>query len=380
MSYYERDPEGKLVPVSDVPIEAIQLMERVDDDAIVHRMTTGIASTAFIYRYPIQTKQGVKEIIGISADGADEIATMRRNIEVLPDARVDKDSDPDYIYGMVRVKDIANNVTLLGVGRQCKYQIGTGNIPDHDRIDEHAFVKAITKATRNGILHLTSEEIIIGIINAFDKSGKSKQFKPPSVEVEAEKPKATAVVAPPVPTPAPAPSPTVTAEIVAAQQERLKELRMQVHSRFERDLGVGVDKRKVMLKEKFGADSLLDLNEQQLRDCLLWIEEFIQQKTITPPAPAPPAAEGKATQITALGFENEAEQGILRGRLYHMLTDQNQLGLKPDEAKGFIAKKGYKSTSEMTKAVFLEIIKEVDGLIKTKQAPAPELPIDEPSF
>lgn len=385
MSYYERGAGGQLVPTTDwLPDEAVRMMERYDDDAIVQRLTTGIASEEFIYRFPIKTKDGIKEVFGVSADGASELALMIGNVEVLPDARVDKDSDPEYIYGMVRAKDVSRNVILLGVGRQCKYQIGKGNLPDHDRMDEHAFVKAITKAQRNAILHLASQEIVMRIINTFDKSGKSKQLRPPSLDVEKERP------APQVKPPAPAavvpqarpssdatgaPTPIPAAAAIAEQQEKLKKLRMQVHNRFQTDLGIGLEKRKTMLKDRFGKDSLTELNEQQLKECLSWIEEMIGDT----PAPTPPATpavkvqQEQPVQATMgegnLGFESADEQGKLRGTLYSTLTSPKQLNLKDEEAKKFIADRGYSSSLIIPKDRLLEIIKEATELIKAKQIP-----------
>lgn len=70
MPYYERDAEGKLVPITgEVPEGIVQAIDRYDEAAIVHRMTTGIASEEFIYHYPIKTKTGVKEIVGIQPMG-----------------------------------------------------------------------------------------------------------------------------------------------------------------------------------------------------------------------------------------------------------------------------------------------------------------------
>ena len=389
MAFYERGEDGKIMLATEVPEEAIRLIESMDDKAVIQRMTSGIAGDVFIYRYSIKTKTGTKEIIGISTDGAYELAnTHIRNIETLSDVRLDKDSDPDYIYAMVRVRSHSTNVTLLGVGRQCKFMMDSGNVPIRGRINEHAFVAAISKAQRNGILHHADQEVIVEIIDSWSKTGKSRQLKPPSLDVEPEKPNAPVATPPPTiptttgtppPTVAPTTSaPTITPDQITAQQERLKNLRMDVHARFEKDLGIGVDKRKVMLKEKFSVDSLLDLNEQQLKDCLAWIEELIREKSKAPPVAKPPAENGKTARVTALGFESETEQNTLRGRLYHMLTDQNQLGLNDEEAKELITNKDYGSTSEISREALLEIIKEVDSLIKAKQSPAPELPLEEP--
>jgi len=287
---------------------------------------------------------------------------MLGNIEVLPDIKVDKDSDPDYFYVMVRAKDLIRNVTLLGTGRACKYQLGKGNQPDHDRPNEWAFVISVSKAQRNAILHLTAEEIIIKIVNNWVKMGKTKQIIPPKLEVEE---KAIA------PTTTLAPTPTVTPQLVAEQEERLKKLRMQVHNMFQTQLGIGIDERKKILKEKFNAGSLTDLNEQQLRDCLSYIEEQIQERTIAPPAklPIPITEVTKDDVAKSLGFESLDEQSKLRGRLYTMLTSPNQLNLRADEAKKFITDRKFTTTNEIPKARLLEIIQEVNELIRAKQTP-----------
>jgi len=374
--YHAREEGGQLVPVSEIPEEAMRAIERYDDEAIAQRLVTGIASGVFIYSYPIKTATGTKQIIGISTVGADEIALMLGNIEVLPDVRVDKDSDPDYIYGMVRARDVARNVTLLGVGRHCKYQIGKGNVPDHDRINEHAFVACISKGQRNAILHLTSEEIIIKAIDTFEKRGKLGRIAPPTLEVEETPPQPHGPARPITPTviespTAVTPPSTVTEEAIADQQEKLKQLRLQVHNKFQTDLGIGVEKRKEMLGGKFGVSSLTDLSEQQLRECLSWVEEMIQQRTAKPGVAAPSAAPPTNTEVRAkeLGFESSSEQNQLRGRLYSVLTSPNQLNLKDEEAKKFITDRGIISTSEISKTGILELIKEANELVKAKQTP-----------
>lgn len=369
--YHARDEGGQLVPAGEIPEEAIRAIERYDDEAIAQRLVTGIASGVFIYSYPIKTATGTKQIIGISTVGADEIALMLGNIEVLPDVRVDKDSDPDYIYGMVRARDVARNVTLLGVGRHCKYQIGKGNVPDHDRINEHAFVACISKGQRNAILHLTSEEIIIKAIDTFEKRGKIGKITPPKLEVDEETPAPTPAPAPSPHPSAVAPAPTVTEQAVAEQQDKLKQLRLQVHNKFQTDLGIGVEKRKEMLGGKFGVNSLTDLTEQQLRDCLSWVEEMIEGKSKAPPTTPPTAAPPTNTDARAkeLGFDSDNEQNQLRGRLYSILTSPNQLNLKDEEAKKFITDRGIVSTSEISKTGILELIKETNELVKAKQTP-----------
>jgi len=367
MSFYERDAEGKLVPIGEVPDEAIRAIERFDEEAIAHRLTTGIASDAFIYHYPIKTATGVKEIVGISTDGADEIAHQLGNIEVLQDIRVDKDSDPDYIYVMVRAKDLIRNVTLLGTGRACKYQMGRGNQPDHERLNEWAFVSSVSKAQRNAILRHTPEEVIVKIINLWSQKGKSKQLRPPPLETEPESRGATPVSAPaPATGTGPAPVTAAMAAQVTEQQERLKKLRMEVHNKFQTDLGIGVEKRKEILSKKFGVDSLTGLNEQQLIECKVLVEEMIAQKTVAP-ATKPAPTVSKAME---LDFGSADEQNKLRGMLYTVLTSPDQLGLKNEEAKKFVTDRGFASTSDVPKDRLLEMINEANELVQIKQAPS----------
>lgn len=418
MPVYEQKEDGSLAVMSggEELDEAIRGIERADDNAIVQRMTTGLGSKAFLYDFPIRTSEGMKHVIGISSAGADEMAKQLGNMEALNDVRLDKDSDPDYIYAMVRVKDLIRNVTLIGVGRQCKFVVGKGNAPDHDRMDEHAFVKAITKGQRNGILHHVSEDIVIKIIDTYLKQGKSERIIPPTVGTEVAKvnpvarpaqppvqpPKqpVTPVVKPPVapPATAPAANPTAStpqaaaipadinaamAKAVAEQQERLKNLRVDVNNRFMRDLSFTRERRQQVCKESGLPESLTDMNEEQLKKAMSIADDMVNasinkmnSKTAAAPAPAAveptdvvnPVVVPVATQpFAVLGFESAEEQTRTRGRLYTLLTDPEQLGLTGDEAKKFIGDRGYTSSSAIPKDKLTEMVEEVNTLIETKK-------------
>jgi len=409
MALYE-EVDGKIVPfIGDLSDEAMRYIERADDEAIVQRMTTGLGADAFIYHFAIQTNTGPKDVVGISSSGADEMAKMLGNLESLNDVRLDKDSDPDYIYAMVRVKDLIRNVTLLGVGRQCKYQVGKGNAPDHARMDEHAFVKAITKGQRNGILHHVSEDIVLKIINTFKTQGKERRIAPPKLETEETRP---AVRTPPAQAPKPAAAPvakpvvavqsTVVAEApvtqtdteklaaqVAAQQEKLKNLRVNVHNRFQTDLGINQDKRREILKKEIGIESLTEMNEEQLNKALdianNMVNERIEKMNADiearkkAPAAAPIVQEDKKEVITpedtrpvyvVLGYESQDEQDRLRGRLYTLLTAPEQLALKPEEAKKYITDRNFASAAVIPKDKFNAIIAEVTDIIEAKKTPS----------
>lgn len=372
MTYYQRGEGGEITPVGDeLPEGVVRAIEIYDEKTIIQRMTTGIAAKSFIYQYPIKTATGTKEIIGISTDGADELALMTGNIEVLPDIKIDKDSDPDYIYTIVRAKNLIRNVTLLGTGRTCKFQMDKGNKPDPDRLNEWAFVSSVSKAQRNAILRLIDEEVKINIVRAWEKGGKSTQIKPPTLSVETDKPPVSYKPQPPAPAPS-AVIPHVSTEQneIDEQQEKLKKLRMEVHNRFQRDLGIGINERKEILRNKFGVESLTDMSENQLRSCLSHIEELIQKRTVAPVSLPPVAASVEKKTDEGLGFDNSDEQNRLRGRLFTMLTSPSELNLKQEEAKQFIVDRGYTSSSEIPKQNLLAIIQEVSELIKAKQTPS----------
>lgn len=426
MPYYEENQSGTIVPlVGDVPDDAIRSIERADDDAIVQRMTSGFGADAFIYKFTIRTSDGPKDVIGISSAGADEMAKMLGNMETLNDARIDKDSDPDYIYAMVRVKDMIRNVILMGVGRQCKYQVGKGNLPDHDRMDEHAFVKALTKGQRNGILHHVSEDTVLKIINTFKTQGKDRRIAPPRMETSGQtgRPPATTAVttkAPPqttqqvrTPPPAQQSSTPVTAEApkspspsdadamakqIAAQQEKLKGLRVDVNNRFQTDLGMTREQRQKICKEAGLPESLTEMTEEQLKKAWAIADTMVQEKInkmnsqiearrqveaaakssgqseeaqtelpTTQPVVAPPSGDKPAYE--AMGFESKDEQDRLVGRLYTLLTAPEQLALKLEEAKKFVTDRGFTSSRLIPKDKLTAIIEEVASIIEAKKTP-----------
>ncbi len=396
-----------------VSSEAIEAIERADSDAIVQSMTSGAATEAYTYRFQISGK----DVIGISATGADKMAKLMGNIEVL-DVKLDKDSDPDYIYAMVRVKDLDRNVTLIGVGRQCKYIVGKRNEPDRTRIDEHAFVKAITKAQRNGILHHADEEAVAQIIKLAVTNKRDQRLAPPVVTINPSQPqqaKASTLAA--------QPHPTVTAEQLEAQKQRMERARLRIQNKIEIDLGKSAQYLKEFLTKKYGPgiEKLDQLSEAQLGEMDKIADAALAKKKAAaqaqsapvaakpvsaPVAPAPvvkpaepvPAASTPATAPVAevkvgsapavpvvapvpapavpvvapvpahavpvavnpkeLGFADEAEQKQLIQQFYYILSDKGKLGLTVDQSKKFINDRGFPNTKAMTKAAILSGIQE----------------------
>lgn len=307
--YEQKGKEGQLVPMTgEVPQEALLAIERADEGAIIRSLTGEFGAENFMYSYPIKGGQ----VYGIGTDGAKEIARMTGNLEVLPDVKFDKDSDPDYIYAMVRARNLVNNVTLLGVGRQCKYYLSEGNIPT-DRINEYAFVIAVSKAQRNVILSLANQETIAKIVQTFVDHKKTKQA-PPAYGKS-----------------------TTTAKAKPAKAEdTLKKLRQQVAIEWDKT-GKSDDERKEWQGKEYGVESMTELDADQLNDMLAKIKDMQPD----------------------LGFSSPAEQNQMRKQLFSLLTE---IGYDTDDKKKeYLAKKKITHTGRLTRDELEKLIQEVQG-------------------
>ena len=250
---YEKSEKGALVPATgEIPEEAITAIERADEDTIVERLTRVDAQPFFAYCYPVKTKDGIKDIIGIGVDGAKEIARQLCNIRVSTELRIE-DRD-DRLYSVVPVTDLSRNVTLLGVASQSKYILGEGWAPT-DRLDEHAFVKSVNKAQRNGILAIAPQLAIADIIAKLDPRAIKRLSGPPSTS------RLPAVIKGPV----------KKTEPEESQQEReIKSLRQQLHVKWDelRKLDAEVGDKKDWLKERYKAESSVELSLEQLKEAI----------------------------------------------------------------------------------------------------------------
>ena len=396
MTYHERDKSGALVPAGLLPQEFLQMAESMDDNVIIQRMTTGSASEAFYYKYPMSSAEGKKEIIGVSVDGADELANMVGNLKTLTmEIRVDKDSDPDYCYAMVPVLNVTRNTVLVGVGRACKFVVGKNNVPQRDKNDDHWFVKAIGKGQRNGILKHIPEEIITQAVAAWSQvKGRSRTFiqdgeRPAIAPIPAAQKPTPAPAQAPKQTPPPAPAAIITPppaqapalDAVAEAQRQMNLLRIQVHDKFQKQLGISTEDRAKMLLAKIGTGALAEMSVQQLKDSNAYADELIKEKGVSQTADK--VANADVIPVS-LGFTNAAEQKQLAQALYGLLVKPDGLDLNKEAASAFINSRGVVKSTEATKAKILEMTKEANTLIEVKKraALAPQQPIDDsnPAF
>ncbi len=413
MAFYEQKPDGTVQTFQgDVPQEAIQIMDSMDEAQIIANMTTGTGTDVLFYRFPIRQGDGSsKEVIGISVEGGYEIASGIRNLEVLNDYKVDKESDPDYIYVGLRVRNLATNNTLLGMGRACKFVVGKGFKPDRERLDDTAFVKAVSKAQRNGILHHADQRMLAKLIEEWSKGGKGKLLQAPQVRTDNQKPavvqpvqRAAAPASAPTPAPTPAtpppatsiptPAPAITSDpgtaaaisdAIKDAEARIKKLRVEIHNLFQNDLGINQEKRKEVITEMFKAcnpvpNSLTDLTENQLNQLKEYGKQKLSEKgggtktTASPqaqPTPTPASAPTQSTDpAVALGFTDVTEQNRMRQDLLKRLSDPDMLGLSTDESKKFVSDRGFAKSVDIPKANMLKMFDEIQEAVELKKKAA----------
>jgi len=321
MAYYT-DEKGKLVPYSgEIPQEAIMAIEAADEQTIVERLTRIDAQSIFAYSYPVKTKEGIKDIIGIGVDGAKEIANLLGNIKVSPDIKAEERGD--YIYAIVPVTNLVRNVTLLGAAGQPKYIVGEG-MELTDRIDATAFVKAISKAQRNGILSVASQETIAVIISKLDTKAIKKLPAPPSYGKALPKAKAPATAKPGAPA-------------TGADEEKLKNLRKQIAIEWQKT-GKTTDDRKEWQKTEYGVETMSELSEKQLNEMLTKV------KALQP-------------SFSNLGFSSETEQKQMRHDFFKLLAEA---GYDTDEKKReYLKEKSIVHTAALSRDNLVKLIQEV---------------------
>jgi len=183
-------------------------------------------------------------------------------------------------------------------------------------------------------------------------------------------------------------------------------LRVDVNNRFMRDLGMSREQRQKTCVENNLPESLTEMNEDQLKQAFALADKMVnaaiekmnaqneaKQKVAqavpqeNPLEPAGTTAEQIAASeqsggplttgseqnqpvYARLGFESQEEQERLRGRLFAMLTEPEQLGLAFDEAKKFITDRQFANASSIPKTNLSAMIDEVAGIIETKKTPS----------
>ncbi len=140
------DTKNELVPVDD-----LEVLDQVDDQAIVEMMT-GQSIQDYVYSF----KQGGKTVEGLTLAGINEAANRRGGIQV--DDVQYEERDHSWLV-IAKATDTVTGSSRYGAYEQAKRM---GN-----RDDPHAFTKAIHKAQRNAVKQLLPVTVIKEVLNYY---------------------------------------------------------------------------------------------------------------------------------------------------------------------------------------------------------------------
>jgi hypothetical protein len=134
-----------------VPVADYEVLEQVDDQAIVEMMT-GQAIQDYVYSF----KQGGRTVEGLTLAGINEAANRRGGIQI---DSVEYEEREHSWLAIAKATDTLTGSSRYGAYEQTK---GMGN-----RSDPHAFTKAIHKAQRNAIKQLLPVHVIKEVLNYY---------------------------------------------------------------------------------------------------------------------------------------------------------------------------------------------------------------------
>ncbi len=174
---YQRTEQGLRRFQGELPETIAGAIERADEEAIVAALGDERFSEEYLYRLQVEGR----ELVGISAAGAFEMARLLGSVEVLPEVKTDRDETGCQV--VVRVRDNLRQVTLLGAARQpLRKQVpvldreGRQTGETAEKPDLNAWAVAVNKAQRNGILRLVSSEARQRIIQGFLSRGRRREL------------------------------------------------------------------------------------------------------------------------------------------------------------------------------------------------------------
>jgi len=159
-------------------------IDRMDDDEIISSLA-GRMTDKVCYEFEVKDKSaagGKRLVSGIGWKGAIEIAQATKNIGADPNVKPTGDiSQEGNIRVTVYCKDFNTNVGFWGSSyAPAKKKVWNYDNKCYDeQEDPHAFIKAMNKAQRNGILNLLSNNVKEEYINLWKKGGKITRLEAP---------------------------------------------------------------------------------------------------------------------------------------------------------------------------------------------------------
>jgi hypothetical protein len=159
-------------------------VDRADEESIMAELS-GRAVGQVCYSFTVKDKSadsGKRTIEGIGWKGAMEIARAEKSIGADPQVKPVGDIRDDTMYVLVYCIDKANNVGIWGNAWQKMTMKRWNKFEKKDEYieDRFAFVKALNKAQRNGILALIPESVKNKYIEMWRSQGRIKKIEAPS--------------------------------------------------------------------------------------------------------------------------------------------------------------------------------------------------------
>lgn len=165
-----------------------QMIDRADEESIIEELS-GKMTQKVCYQFEVTDKsaEGGKRIIqGIGFRGAMEIARAETGIGADSTVKPSGDIRNGTMFVTVFCRDLVKNVGIWGAGWQKmnmkRWSKDKGGWEEVE--DPFAFIKAMNKAQRNGILALLGESVKEKYINLWKTQGKVYQLKDKPVEAE----------------------------------------------------------------------------------------------------------------------------------------------------------------------------------------------------
>lgn len=161
---YERTEQGLRRFRGGLSEAVTAAMERADEDAIAAALGDECYSEEYLYGLRVEGR----ELVGISMAGVFEMARLLGNIEVLPGVSTERDKESYHV--LVRVRDNRRRVTLLGAARQPLRKAAS------EKPNPRAWLVAVHKAQRDGVLRLVSGEDRQRIVEDFLARGRKQEL------------------------------------------------------------------------------------------------------------------------------------------------------------------------------------------------------------
>ena len=174
-------------PVEVYKNQMFQLMDRLDEEAILEELS-GRITDQVCYEFECTDKTtatGKRLVAGVSWKGAMEMANSVKNIGADPSVKPVGDIRNGNMFVMVYCKDSLNNVGIWGSSfAPAMRKIWSKEKNVYIEVEDNfAFIKAMNKAQRNGILALIQNTLKEEFIQGWRNKGRIHRLEAPKSNI-----------------------------------------------------------------------------------------------------------------------------------------------------------------------------------------------------